>query len=215
MNSESKEHGEGSREPLRRLSTLTDCIFALCLILLVIFIEKPHEGMNPTEESVRSYLFGQLDTVVTYIISFINIAFYWFFAFTVGRLLKRSDGVHVWLTLISLMFVGLLPYTNALNCAFPESLTTHIFYSSMVFLVGLIMGVDWLYAIRRDRLVDRSLCTGDAEELIVESLVQPIAALLSIGGALIGTFWWELPFFLVPFVTFGINVSWKHARKFS
>jgi len=161
--------------------------------------------MNPTEENIRKYLFGQLDTVLAYLVSFINISFYWYFSYSQGRYMRRSDGVHVLLTMLTLMFVGLLPYSNAMTTAFTGSLTVHIFYSCIVFLVGLFYCADWLYATRNDRLIDRSTGADTVEELIVESLVQPVAALLSIGGAFIGTFFWELPLMLVPFAVLLIS----------
>jgi len=198
MPNEQKETQATSFISLSRLHTLTDCVFALCLVLLVIFIDRPMEDMNPTEENIRNYLFGQLDTVLAYLITFINISFYWYFSYSQGRYMRRSDGVHVWLTIITLMFIGLLPYSNAMDVTFTGSLTVHIFYSCIVFLVGLFFCVDWLYATRNDRLVDRSIGEATVERLVVESLIQPIAAIASIGGAFIGTFWWELPLMLVP-----------------
>jgi len=212
MTGEPDKIDESSSISLKRLQTLTDCFFALALILLVVFIEKPPVDMAPTEEAVRKYLFGQLDVVVAYLVTFMNIAFYWFFTHNQAKYLRRSDGVHVWLTILALMFVGLLPFSNALNIAFPESLTAHIFYSAVVFSVGLAFCVDWLYATRKDRLVDRSINPGTVEEIIVESLVQPIAAFLSFAGALIGAFWWELPFMLVPVAIFIINKLWTNYR---
>jgi len=212
MNVDSKEIDESSRISLRRLQTLTDCIFALALTLLVIFIEKPPVNMEPTEEAIRKYLFGQLDVVAAYIITFMNIAFYWFFSHNQSKHLRRSDGVHAWLTVLTLMFIGLLPFSNALNVALPDSLTIHFFYSSVVFFVGLLFCIDWLYATRGDRLVDRSISPGTVEGLIVESLVQPVAALLSFGGALISTFWWEMPFLLTPVAIFAISKFWEFSR---
>jgi uncharacterized membrane protein len=197
---------------LRRLQTLTDCIFALALILLVILIEKPPEGMKATEENIKRYIIGQLDTLVAYIITFLSIAFYWFFNYNQSKHFRRSDAVHVWLTLITLMLVGLLPYSNSLTVAFDHSFSVHIFYSIIVFVVGLFFCADWLYATHHDRLVDRSIKPGTVEELIVESLVQPVAALLSVGGAMIGTFWWQLPFLLAPFAIITISRLWAYRR---
>lgn len=213
MDKKQKEIDESSRISLRRLQTLTDCIFALALTLLIIFIEKPPVNMEPTEEAIRKYLFGQLDVVAAYIITFMNIAFYWFFSHNQSKHLRRSDCVHTWLTVLTLMFIGLLPFSNALNVAFPDSLTVQLFYSSVVFFVGLLFCIDWLYATRNDRLVDRSISPGTIEGLIVESLVQPVAALLSIIGAFIGTFWWKAPFVLVPVAIFVISRLWEHRRK--
>jgi uncharacterized membrane protein len=103
------------------------------------------------------------------------------------------------------MFVGLMPFSNALSVVFPESLTVHIFYSSVVFLVGLVFCLDCLYASLKGRLIDRSTNGSAVDELIVESLVQPCAAILSLCGAFISKFWWELPFMLVPFAVFIIS----------
>jgi uncharacterized membrane protein len=197
---------------LRRLQTLTDCVFALALILLVVFIEKPPAGMKPTEASIKRYLFGQLDTIAAYVITFMNIAFYWFFNHNQSKHFRRSDNVHVWLTLAALMLVGLLPYSNALTVAFGQSLLVQLFYSAIIFAVGLILCIDWLYATRKDRLVERALGQGTVEELIVECLVQPVAAILSFGGALIGTFWWQLPFICAPVAIIAISALWRRRR---
>ena len=200
---------ENSRASFKRLQTLTDCFYAFALILLVVFIEKPPDGMLPTEDAIKKYLFGQFDLVIAYLVTFTNIAFFWYFSHNESKYLKRSDGVHTWLNVISLMFVGLLPFSSALSAAFPASLVIHLFYSSVVFLVGLLFCIDWLYAIRKDRLVDCSPATrGSIDELTVESLVQPIAAILSLGGAFISTFCWELPYLLVPVATFLISKRW-------
>jgi uncharacterized membrane protein len=212
INKEQKKIEENSLISLRRLQTLTDCIFALSFVLLVVFIEKPPEGMETTEENIRKYLFGQRYIITAYLITFMNIAFYWFLSHNQSKYLRRSDGAHVWLTIISLMFIGLLPFSNALNVAFPESLTVHIFFSSVVFFVGLFFYLDCLYATRRDRLIDRFKDLDAVSELIVESLVQPVAAIVSLGGAFIGTFWWEFPFMFVPVAVFIINRLWKRIK---
>ncbi len=206
---------DSSRLSLVRINTLSDCFFALALILLVIFIEKPPVDINPTEEEIRDYLGTQLEVVVAYLVTFISIACYWFFTHNQGKYLRRSDNIHIWLTLIALLFVGLLPFSNALNVVFPDSLTIHLFYSTIVFLVGLLLCADWLYATQKDRLVDRKINPGKVNELIVESLVQPIAALLSFGGAFINTFCWQVPFMLIPVSIFVINTLWSRKKRHS
>jgi len=204
---------DSSRLSLMRLNTLSDCFFALALILLIIFIEKPPADMKPSEEAIRNYLTGQFEVVAAYLVTFISIACYWFFTHNQGKYLRRSDNIHVWLTLIVLLFVGFLPFSNALNVAFPGSLTVHLFYSTIVFLVGLLLCIDWLYATRKDRLVDRKINPEKVNELIVESLVQPIAALISIGGAFVSTVLWQLPFMLIPVAIFIINSLWKRQKN--
>lgn len=205
LSAEQKENDIDSKVSLRRIQTLTDCAFALALMLMVVFIEKPPDDMKPTEENIRKYLFGQGDVLTAYFITFMNISFYWFFSHNQSKYLRRSDGIHVCLTVLSLMFIGLMPFSNALSVVFPESLTVHIFYSCVVFLVGSVFCLDCLYALLKGRLFDRSTNHGAVEELIVESLVQPGAAILSLCGAFISKFWWEFPFMLVPFAVFVIS----------
>ncbi len=213
MNADNDTVNIASRISLGRLRALTDGIFALTLVLLVIFIEKPAEGMIPTEDNIKRYVLGQLDALVAYFITFLNLATYWFFNHNQSIYFRRSNGIHVWLTLLALMFVCLLPYSNALNVVFDRSFFTQVSYSALTFVIGLIFCIDWLYATSGDRLLDRSTTSGTVERLIVESLVQPVAALLSFGGALIGTLWWVMPFLFAPFAILAISHLWERRRR--
>jgi uncharacterized membrane protein len=67
LSAEQKENDIDSKVSLRRIQTLTDCTFALALMLMVVFIEKPPDDIKPTEENIRKYLFGQRDSTVRHI----------------------------------------------------------------------------------------------------------------------------------------------------
>jgi uncharacterized membrane protein len=203
---------DNSAISLKRLQTLTDVIFAVCMLGLLLLIEKPPQDIKSTEVAIQKYLFGQFDVITAYLVTYINIAFYWFFSHNESKYLKRSNGVHVWLTILTLMTVGLLPFANSLSVVFPSSMTVQLFYSSIVFFVGLLFCADWVYATRKDRLVDRSIDSDIVENLIVESLVQPVAALLSLAGAFWGYIWWQLPFLLVPVAEITLNRLWARRR---
>jgi len=203
---------ENSAISLKRLQTLSDVIFAASMLGLLLLIERPPQDMKSTEEAIRQYLFGQIDVITAYIVTYINISFYWFFSHNESKYLRRSNGVHVWLTILMLMTVGLLPFTNSLSVVFPSSMTVQLFYSSIVFLVGLLFCIDWLYATSKDRLVDRSIDSDIVDQLIVESLVQPVAALISMGGAFLGFIWWQIPFLLIPVAEITVNRIWARKR---
>ncbi len=199
---------------LRRIQTLTDSVFALALVLLVLFIEKPPREVlaNPTEEAIRRYLLGEADTIIIFIVTFVTIALYWFANHDQSRYLRRSDDVHVALSLVYLILVALLPFTNGLNMVFRQSFLIHIFYSSVVFLVGLISYMDWILASRNYRLIDSKVGPDEVLNITIETIIQPLAALVSFGGALIGTFWWQLPFMVAPVITLILKKTWPGRR---
>jgi uncharacterized membrane protein len=200
---------------LRRLQTLTDCVFALALVLLVLFIEKPPQELlaHPTEKGIMQYLLGESDTIIIFVVTFVMIALYWFANHDQSKYLRRSDDIHVGLTLVYLAFIALLPFTNGLNMVFRHSLLVHIFYSSVVFLVGFISYVDWIWASRNDRLIDSTTGSDIILATTIETLIQPCAAVLSFGGALIGTLWWQLPFMLAPVATIILKKVWPNRKQ--
>ncbi|NEO31022.1 MAG: DUF1211 domain-containing protein [Symploca sp. SIO3C6] len=180
---------------LRRLSRLSDIIFAGAMTLMALtFDPLPHKEMTPQE--VTAFLQAQLPSFAVYILTFIGIAFYWLSHLHQFRYYKRTDTVHLWLTLFSLLFVVLLPYANDLATIYDGVFVTQCFYSLSVSGVGIFSTAAWVYATQNRRLVDSDLSDITIRQIRQESYVEPIVSLFAIGGALIHPLGWTLTFIL-------------------
>ena len=178
---------------LQRLSRLSDIIFAVAMTIMALTFEPlPAKEMTPQE--VTAFVQEQLPSFGVYILTFIVIAFYWISHLQKFRYYKEADIVHIWLTLLSLLFVVLLPYANDLSTIYDGIFVIQCFYSLSVAGVGIFSTAAWIYATQNRRLVDPDLSDRTIRQIRQESYVEPIVSLLAIGGALIHPLGWILTF---------------------
>jgi uncharacterized membrane protein len=194
------------------LYRLTDVVFAVVMVIMVVFIGKPENG-RLTDAAVLHYLRSQAEALELIFITFIVIGFYWFSNTRQCRCLRRTDGVHTWLTLLFLAFVVILPFPNALSIFAPNSTVIQVFFSGMPALVGLAALTSWVYASRGHRLIRRDIDPSTVRSLTLELMVEPGVALLSIPVALVQPILWQTSFVLIPVLMILLAVLSKRQKN--
>lgn len=185
---------------VNQLNILTNCIFALTMSVMFLFIEKPPTEMVKTEAAVQKYLLDQADIVAIALGTFMLLALYWVSNHHQEKYIRDTDTVHLWLTLAFLMCITLLPFPNSLTMIFQDSRSVQIVYSLDLFFIGFFSYLKWWHATKNHHLVDPDLDPEIIGKIKREALVEPGAALLSIGGAFINFSCWYGSFFLVPVI---------------
>jgi uncharacterized membrane protein len=189
----------GAPSSLDRLCRLTDGVFAVVMVIMVVFIGKPKDCAL-TEKAVLAYLRSQVDALLLVCMTFFLVGLYWFSNSRQSRHLRRTDGVHTWLTLFYLAFVVILPFPNALNTFVPDSTVIQVFSSATIAMIGVSALAAWIYASRGHRLVRRNLDPAIVRSATREMAVEPGVALLSIPAAFIRPVLWQLSFALIPLI---------------
>ncbi|MEM1367147.1 MAG: TMEM175 family protein [Cyanobacteria bacterium P01_H01_bin.15] len=188
---------EKDTQLLERLKRLSDGIFLLAMMLMVLQFDLPELAEKLSASQLREFLRSELTALYIYFLTFILIAFYWLSHTHQFKFFVKTDGVHTWLTLFSLMFVVLVPYTNDLSTLYPLNSDIQIFYSINLFLVGIFSWLSWCYGSVNHRLVSPELPPSEAQFISIESLIEPILCLLSIGASLLNPGYWEWTFYLI------------------
>ncbi len=201
------------RTSAARLHTLTDCLFALTMIAMFFLIDSPPGNLPDTDQAVRKYLFGQAETLWIALVTFMLMGCYWVSNHNQGRYLRSTDMIHTWLTILYLMFIALLPFPNAMAMRFAHSRTAQIFYSLDLFFIGAVSYLNWIYAAGNRRLVESDLDPGTVLRIKRETLVEPCGALVSIGGAFINLYCWQLSLFLVPVASIVVRKIWGRSKR--
>ena len=183
---------------LQRLTRLSDLIFAASMTLMALtFKPLPLEPMSPQE--VTAFLQEQLPLFGVYALTFVVIALYWTSHLHQFKYYQKTDATHLWLTLLSLLFVVLLPYANDLASFYDSVFSVQVFYSLAAAGVGIFSTAAWMYATQNRRLVDQNLSDQVIQKMRQESYSEPVLSLLAIGGALIHPQGWTVTF-LVGFL---------------
>ena len=180
---------------LQRLSRLSDIIFAGAMTLMALTFEPlPLKDKTPQEVSV--FVQEQLPSFAVYVLTFIGIAFYWISHLQQFQYYKQTDVTHIWLTLLSLLFVVVLHYENDFSTVHDGVFVIQCFYSLSVAGVGIFSTAAWIYATQNRRLVAPELSDITIRRIRQETYAEPIVSLLAIGGALIHPWGWILTFIL-------------------
>ncbi len=142
---DSHPRSEGST---RRLEALADGFFAVAMTLLVLDLSTG-EG---TSAPVSSVLRASLPHLLLYFDSMLVLGALWFGNRNAFEFVRRTDHPHTWLTLGTLAFVALVPWTTALVAHHIRSPLAITAYTVNLALATGFDGAAWLYATGRARL---------------------------------------------------------------
>lgn len=167
-----------------RIETLTDGIFAIAMTLLVLNIHLPEAGAAHQPE-LYTLVIEQLRLFYNYALSFILLAIFWIIHHQQFHYIRRTDRRHLWRNIFILMFVCLMPFSTSLTGDYHGDWMAGLFFGSNMFILGVLFCINWIYATKDHRLVDRSL---DPHKIAVgkrRGAVTPIVSLLAMALSLI------------------------------
>lgn len=165
-----------------RLNTLIDGIFAIVLTLLVLDIKLPETS---SEIDLAGQIIALWPQLFSYALSFIILALFWLGHQLEARYIRQSDDIHLWLSLLFMMFIALVPFSSSLLGAHTNSPTAVIVYSCNIFVASLLRYIHWRYVSYKCRLISRDLNAQLVSNASRAFLSTPILCLFAIVLALI------------------------------
>jgi uncharacterized membrane protein len=142
-----------------RIMALADGVFAIVLTLLVFDLHAPQAASNA---QLAHKLKELLPSFVTFLISFAIVSIFWYGHHMESHWIRRSDRIHLGITLTLLLTICFLPFSAALlgsNNQLPIAATI---YGANLCAAGLTRYAHWVYATSGRRLVD----SGMGQELV-------------------------------------------------
>ena len=178
--------------PIQRLIRLSDIIFAASITILALVFDPPSAQMSSAK--VTEFLVQKLPDLGVYIISFITITFYWFTHVHQFKHYQKTDSIHLFLSILALMFVPVLPYACDLSEYYDGVFAVQAFYSIVAAGVGIFSSAAWIYGTQNRRLVEPDLSDEIIREIRQESYIEPIISLVAIAGAWLAPWGWTATF---------------------
>ncbi len=182
-----------------RIENLADGIFSIAMTLLVLNLALPEveTGLTLTTE-LHTLLFGQTHKFFNYALSFILLAIFWIIQHQQFHFIKRTDHTHLWINIFSLMFVALVPFSTSLTGDYPNETVAKLFFDLNLFILGTLNVLNWTYATKDYRLVDRGLdprriAMGNRRDAVI-----PATILLAMVLSLIIPKWSSCVYLLIP-----------------
>lgn len=183
----------------QRIENLADGIFSIAMTLLVLNLALPEVGTGLTlTTELHTLLFGQTHKFFNYALSFILLAIFWIVHHQQFHFIKRTDHTHLWINIFILMFVALVPFSTSLTGDYPDETVAKLFFDLNLFILGSLNALNWTYATKDYRLVDRGL---DPRHIAIgnrRDAVIPVVALLAMVLSLIIPKWSSCVYLLIP-----------------
>lgn len=180
-----------ARRQLRRLETLTDCVYALALVSVMRWLPLPEESAVVGEQRWMIELFAEFSgNLVAALIGVVFIIMYWLRSNQLSGYLERTDKAHTALSIGSVTAVLLLLYVVRVSAevAAPARRSGE---SIAVFLIGALGAAAWLHA-RRKGLIREGVLPKETAGVQLEALTEPIVALVTLPFAYVGEVSWNL-----------------------
>ena len=133
---------------LDRLAALSDGVFAIAMTLIVLEIHVPDAGPIHSEQDLWSALLGLGPRLLTYLLSFLTLGIFWNGQQTQLNLFGSADRDLSWLQLAFLATIALMPFSTSLLAEFITYRLALVAYWANIFLIGLLLYLNWLYATR-------------------------------------------------------------------
>jgi uncharacterized membrane protein len=195
---EIQENKLANQNSIFRLSRIADIIFALAMAQCFFAVDFPVKFDHPTNSQAITFLREQIKPLISYIIAFVIVGFYWIDNLNQFKYYKKTDSVHSFIYLLYLMGMFLIPYCDTLVIYFPDNALVKICFSINTTFIGLLSCLNWIYATHKLRLVAYDLDYKMIISTRWRILIEPLFSLLTIGVALIDQSWWEYVWFLLP-----------------
>jgi uncharacterized membrane protein len=175
----------GYRVSSHRIAALVDSVFAIVMTILVLDIKVPHEADALTTLSVDSFLTGQFQDILIFVITFIMVGYLWIIQHGQAHVIRLTDRKHIWLTIAFLIFVALLPFSEALVNKFPHARAAELYFAVHMLIIGVINYAIWAYVTKDRSLVVPELSDRQIAAEKKKILVLPAVSLVAIAVACI------------------------------
>ena len=197
--------------PLARVQLLTDALFALSMMIILLQVDYPDPEVVVTDEQILDFLKTQRAAIQVFAITFVLIAIYWVKHMEQFGYIREVDYRLLWLQLGFLLFLVLLPVMNAYAVLYPFHRTVFINYCIALLGMGFFSAASWRYATKDGRLLNPGTDPVVVQNFWIDALIEPIAATAAIAIALVSVEAGQAALLVIP-LAFAAQ-RWRRRRK--
>lgn len=168
-----------------RISALIDGVFAIVMTILVLDIKVPHDIRVYKTFNIEQFITGYFQDIIVYMVAFIMLGYLWFMHHNQAHFIQHTDRGHVWINILTLMFIALIPFSSSLVNKFPADSVAELFLSANMFIVGTLNYWNWAYATTGHRLVTETLTRSYIDTEKKRLLIFPAVSVCAMAVALI------------------------------
>ena len=181
-----------------RIESLSDCIFAFSMTLLVMNFTFPSTGSVINERQATELFLKEVSKFDRYALTFVLLSIFWITHHQQFHHIKRTDRSFLWIQIVILMAIVMVPFSAAWMSAYSHLRITNLVFDANLLILGLLFLLSWFYATHGGRLVDENLDRRSVTIGIARSLLTCSTALIAIAASFFHPGWSNYAFILTP-----------------
>jgi uncharacterized membrane protein len=193
-----------------RITSLSDCVTAVALTLIVVNIQLPPRGLSEVE--IQSFVLGSLlPQLGIYLFSYVIVATSWISHAQLFYYVRQSSGLLVMLNVLFLATIVFLPVPITLFFVYGNQAEAWILFAATQVVTGSLLFLIWVYS-RSARFLDTSVPPPFFLATTFRLLFIPMSFLISIPLALVRVRLAEVGFVLLYGVARGLLIALRYSR---
>jgi uncharacterized membrane protein len=169
------------------LISFSDAVFAIAITLLAIDLKLP-EGLAGGGEYLLSALLDLWPNFLSYIISFVVIAVYWYNYHKIIHYAAEADNKIAYLNVVFLFFVTLMPFTASMLGRYGDESLAVFLYAASVAVGNAVLFLLWRHILRKYVRAEKALNKKYVDYLYLRAGFPVVVALLSMVLAVFSPF---------------------------
>jgi uncharacterized membrane protein len=129
-----------------RLESLSDCIFAFAMTLLVIsLVDIPVIPKVDAPQLLPTFISGMFSEFLIFTIAFFILAAYWLAHHRILRSVEYVDNRLIWVNILLLFFIVLIPFTTLISGDYDNVLEAVLLFHINLLCASALITLVWLY----------------------------------------------------------------------
>ncbi len=184
-----------------RIESLSDCIFAFSMTLLVMNFTFPG-AYSGSEEDITKLFLKEIAKFDRYVLAFVLLAIFWITHHQQFHYIKRTDRPFLWIQIMMLMFIVVVPFTAAWMTGHSHHCITNLIFDVNLLVLGILFLLSWRYATHRTRLVDHDIDKQVVTRVMSRSVLTCLVTLLAMIITFFEPRWSNYAYILTPLLLF-------------
>jgi TMEM175 potassium channel family protein len=189
-----------------RLESLSDCIFAFAMTLLVIsLVDVPVIPRVDAPALLPTFISGMFSEFLIFTIAFFILAGYWLAHHRILRSVEYVDNRLIWVNILLLFFIVLIPFTTSISGDYDNVLEAVLLFHINLLCASVLITLGWLYITEH---CGELMCEKEAESELrdrksgvkLQALAIPAVTVLAIVVSFVNPAMSMLCYLLIPVI---------------
>ena len=189
-----------------RLESLSDCIFAFAMTLLVIsLVDVPVIPRGDAPELLPTFISGMFSEFLIFTIAFFILAGYWLAHHRILRSVEYVDNRLIWINILLLFFIVLIPFTTSISGDYDNVLEAVLLFHINLLCASALITLVWMYITEH---CGELMCEKEAERelrdrksgVTLQALAIPAVTVLAIVVSFVNPAMSMLCYLLIPVI---------------